>query len=143
MEHQRGVSAVAYSPNGRYLLAGSFDGVLYIWKVKENVCVSKILYVYGSIITGVAFSPNSRSIACTGFDGSLLVQPFIEDAWLCGFAAALLSLGFVPYAALDVIDCVLCVASGKSFADISREHFERIKIVESVQAKLRESIPNS
>ncbi len=62
----QGVRALAFSPDGRYLAAGSIEdwvspGDLRVWRVKDGKLVKKVRYVYG--VDALRFSPDSKTLA--------------------------------------------------------------------------------
>jgi len=60
--HLKSVISVSYSPDDRFLLSGSIDGVLKLWDLGTGD--SRVLLKHPSHIRGV-FSPNGRHIAST------------------------------------------------------------------------------
>jgi WD40 repeat protein len=53
------LSSVAFSPNGRYLLAGGKDRKLWLWNLKSGK-LAKTFVGHSDIISSVAFSSNSQ-----------------------------------------------------------------------------------
>lgn len=66
-EHARGVTAIAFSPNAKFLVSGSWDKTLKIWAM-PNGEIKKTLVGHTEMISAVAFSPNSKIIASGSAD---------------------------------------------------------------------------
>lgn len=58
--HKRGVTAIAYSPNGEVLTSGDFDGVMKIWDIDTGQ--HRHIQTPHSIVSDVVFSPNGQTI---------------------------------------------------------------------------------
>lgn len=71
--HLGGVSTVAFTPDGQYLVSGgefvfgSSDGDLKLWRVADGATL-KVLTGHRSILLSVAFSPDGRTLASGGVD---------------------------------------------------------------------------
>jgi WD40 repeat protein/DNA-binding SARP family transcriptional activator len=64
------VYAVAYSPNGQMLAAGTGNGKLYIWWTVTGQ-LALMLQAHAESVWGLAFSPDSRTLASSGADGNI------------------------------------------------------------------------
>src|SRR6266566_2762588 len=62
--HSDFVSAVAWSPNGRYIASGSWDHTVQVWNVDTGVL--SFTYSYDEIVNTLAWSPDGRYIAVGG-----------------------------------------------------------------------------
>lgn len=82
--HTGNVRSVSFSPDGKYIASGSWDGTMRIWKVEtgENV------YTYREYLTpqiSISFSPDGEYIASGTYDGSVILwyaripKPFIPS----------------------------------------------------------------
>ncbi|MDP4512185.1 WD40 repeat domain-containing protein, partial [Nonomuraea turcica] len=64
-EHGKGITAVAFSPDGRTLATGGAEGVARLWDIRTGKTV-RTLPEHGKGITAVAFSPDGRTLATGG-----------------------------------------------------------------------------
>ena len=60
MTHEGGVVAVAFSPDGRYVVSGSGDGTARVWEAVSGREVARMMH--GGDVTSVAFSPEGRYV---------------------------------------------------------------------------------
>lgn len=59
-----GITSVAFSPNGKYIISGSQDKTLRLWECngQEGKLIGLPLYGHKGSITSIAFSPNGKYI---------------------------------------------------------------------------------
>ncbi len=67
--HVRDISALAYSSDGRYLVTGSWDRHLAIWKVKSSQLSLLRLLSHKGKVTSIAFLPESHKFLATDESG--------------------------------------------------------------------------
>ena len=60
--HTDSVSSVAFSPDGRHIVSGSFDKTIRVWDVQTGGQVGNPLQGHTSSVNSVAFSPDGRHI---------------------------------------------------------------------------------
>jgi WD40 repeat protein len=65
-----GIFAIAYSPDGRLIAAGSSDHSIRIWDAETKEQVGT-LAGHNDRVSGLAFSPDGRTLASCGFDGDV------------------------------------------------------------------------
>jgi WD40 repeat protein/serine/threonine protein kinase len=66
LEHQS-IRTLAFSPDSKTLLTGSFDGAARLWDVATGRPVEKSPINHGSNLLAVAFSPDGKTIVTAGF----------------------------------------------------------------------------
>lgn len=69
--HQGGVSSVAFSPDGRYILSGSWDGTLRLWAVPGGQGLGLALPGHQGAVLSVAFSPDGSRVVSGSDDRTL------------------------------------------------------------------------
>jgi WD40 repeat protein len=73
--HTRAVAAVAFSPDGRFLISGSRDGTVRIWNVEQRQCMDTFS-PHPELVTGLAISPDGRLLATGGSDHVIRLWEF-------------------------------------------------------------------
>ncbi|MFI9435143.1 AAA family ATPase, partial [Streptosporangium sp. NPDC052375] len=68
--HTDVVPSVAFSPDGRTLAGGSYDGTVRLWDVKTRRGLG-VLRTGPDVISSVAFSPDGRTLAGGSYDGTV------------------------------------------------------------------------
>jgi uncharacterized delta-60 repeat protein len=66
MTHDDGVTSVAFSPDGRYVVSGSYDATARIWEVDTGKEIASMTHDDG--VTSVAFSPDGKYVVSGSFD---------------------------------------------------------------------------
>lgn len=66
--HQRVACALCFSPDGRQLASGSYDGTVRIWNTADG-SGQAVLDTQSRGVYGVAFSPDGRTVATGSVDG--------------------------------------------------------------------------
>ncbi|MCS7016517.1 MAG: WD40 repeat domain-containing protein [Gemmatales bacterium] len=61
--HPRGVTALAYSPDGRFLLSASLDQTVTVWDGAQGEPRTQFLLVNGHVVRSMAFAPDGRTVA--------------------------------------------------------------------------------
>jgi WD40 repeat protein/KaiC/GvpD/RAD55 family RecA-like ATPase len=94
--HQGAVQAIAYSPNGQYLVSGGEDQVVKLWK-PDGMLVRTLEGSQGTVKT-VAFSSDGKQIAAAGSDRHLYVwaENGRLSATMRGHQAEIRSVAFSP-----------------------------------------------
>ena len=78
MEHQSAVGSVAFSPDGKTILTGSYDTTARLWDAPSQVTrgpsgqlEGRVLAKHEGGVSSVAFSPDGKIIATASSDGVL------------------------------------------------------------------------
>lgn len=66
---QSRITALSYSPDGKYLAAGTTDGTTYVWNVQTGALV--VNSMQKGMISSITFDPKTRWIVSASLDGSL------------------------------------------------------------------------
>ncbi len=64
------IFSVAFSPNGKILAAGDFNGMIHLWNLKDK-SVTNVLKVHEGIVNSITFSPDSQTLASGGEDQTI------------------------------------------------------------------------
>jgi WD40 repeat protein len=75
-----GVSAIAFSPDGRWLAAGLRDGRLLVWDTKESRPMPIVPRQHGARIVKIAFVPGGDTLVAGSIDGRVSLCD-VGEAW--------------------------------------------------------------
>ena len=70
--HQDGITALAFSPDGRWLASGSLDTDIILWNL-ETLLPAHILSDHHQRVTDLAFTPDGQLLASSSWDGTVLL----------------------------------------------------------------------
>jgi WD40 repeat protein len=96
--HTDAVRALAYSPDGKYIVSGSYDDTLRIWNAETGKTIRTLQGHTGAVIS-VAFSPDGKRIVSGSSDKNLRIwdaQTGKVIATLPGHTKAVISVAFSP-----------------------------------------------
>ncbi|KAF8578326.1 WD40 repeat-like protein [Ramaria rubella] len=71
--HSVGVTSVAFSSDGKYIVSGSWDTTVRVWDTETGQAVSVPFEGHSSWVTSVAFSPDGKHIASGSDDKTIRV----------------------------------------------------------------------
>jgi WD40 repeat protein len=71
--HQNSIFTVAYSPDGEYLLSGSRDAHLKVWKTDEEYELKHSIVAHMYAINHIEYSPDGRYFATCSMDKSIKI----------------------------------------------------------------------
>ncbi|KAG8795690.1 hypothetical protein FRC12_011299 [Ceratobasidium sp. 428] len=98
--HRYGVSALAYSPDGAYIVSGSHDHTLRIWDVRTGRMVGQPLEGHTDRITSVSFSPDGTRVVSGSEDKTLRIWDVrtctMSGAPLIGHTSSVNSVSYSP-----------------------------------------------
>ena len=69
--HEKSVTTVVFSPDGRRIVSGSEDSSLRLWDATTGAQLGEPLRGHEKSVTGVAFSPDGNRIVSGGNDGTV------------------------------------------------------------------------
>jgi WD40 repeat protein len=79
-EESAGVSAIAFSPDGRWLAAGLRDGRVLLWPVSGDRAERREILRHSLRVVGLGFSPDGNSLASASKDGQLALSEWRSEA---------------------------------------------------------------
>jgi WD40 repeat protein len=92
------LNSVAFSPDGKYILTGHFDGIARLWNIQTGEEIQQFIGHSGFIWTAI-FSPDGKYIATAGGDGTARLwdtQTGQEVRRFIGHTAAVENVAFSP-----------------------------------------------
>jgi WD40 repeat protein len=71
--HSNWVTSVAFSPDSRRIISGSYDKTVRVWDADTGIAIGNPLVGHSSAVTSVAFSPDSHRIISGSDDNTVRV----------------------------------------------------------------------
>jgi WD40 repeat protein len=68
-----GITSVAYSPDGKRIVSGSYDKTVRIWDASTGEAIGKPFTGHGDIVKSVAFSPDGKYIVSGSHDKTVRI----------------------------------------------------------------------
>jgi WD40 repeat protein len=93
--HTNCVDSVAWSPDGRRALSGSWDKTLRLWDVRGGICV-RTFEGHTRMVTSVAWSPDGRLALSASDDSTVRLWEFSSGQCLRTFDGHALSVSWSP-----------------------------------------------
>ncbi len=121
MLHADGVDAVAFSPDGHWVVSGSYDGAVIVWDAANGIEISRIRHEY--TVGAVSFSPDGRQVISGSLDGAVIVWEAATGAEVTRvtFEGDVYEMAFSPYGRGVVSEGYgECDESGKCLNGIGR-----------------------
>ena len=97
--HENLVHALAYSPDGVFLVSGSVDETAKLWIHEEGALLGTLVNGHKDWIVSVSFSPDSQSVVTASTDGTVKVWDVDtrqEKAALLGHTLTVVAVDFHP-----------------------------------------------
>jgi WD40 repeat protein len=76
-----GVTSVAFSPDGKTLASGKYDGTIILWDVVTRQPLGQPLTGYGGPVGSVAFSPDGKILAAGNIDNTIMLWDVDPASW--------------------------------------------------------------
>lgn len=80
--------AASWSPDGQYIAAGTFDGVITIWDAKTYKAIKTFQKHHTGFISALVWSPDGRKLASNSFDGTVKITDVSTGNGLATFVGS-------------------------------------------------------
>ena len=79
--HNDWVNAVAFSPDGKYVVSGSKDRTIRLWNVASGQTLGEPWHGHEGMVNAVTFSPDGKTIVSTSEDNTLRFWDADPESW--------------------------------------------------------------
>ena len=140
IDHSRDVSAIAYSPDGKYIASGSYDTTVKLWDVN-----GKKLHTFAGhkdVVTSIAFSRDNKFLASSSIDRTVKIWNIDnKEVKNLDFAEGINSVVFSPDGKQLAIASgntasIISVDSGAKVQTLTGHSGDVVKVVFSPDGKL-------
>ena len=80
--HNDSVKSVAFSPDGKHIVSGSYDKTICVWDAETGAMVTGPLQGHSHLVNSVAFSPDGNHIV-SGYGDKTIQVSDIGNAMVC------------------------------------------------------------
>ena len=77
------IHAIAVSPNGEYLVSGSDNGTVSVWKIQTGELIKSPLEGHSNTVMSVSFSPDGFHFASGSIDGNVIIWNLDGESVTC------------------------------------------------------------
>ena len=137
--HTSFVFSVAFSPDGRHIVSGSWDETVCVWDAQTGAQVGKPLQGHTKPVRSVAFSPDGRHIVSGSWDETICVWDAQTGAQvgkpLQGHTSSVWSVAFSPdgrHIVSGSSDQTICVWDAQTGAQVGKPLQGHTSLVRSV-----------
>jgi WD40 repeat protein len=109
-EEYLNINSMAFSPDGKLLASGNWDGAIHVWDVAKRT-VLRSLKNHTAEVSSLAFSPDGKLLASGGYDNAVII-------WDVSTGEILQSLKSHS----DYVNGVAFSPDGKKLASASNDH---------------------
>ena len=90
--HTSSVFSVAFSPDGKQIVSGSWDNTVRLWDTATGQQIQPTLKGHTNYVSSVAFSPDAKQVVSD--DSILLYTSAVSDDWITRNSTNILWLPF-------------------------------------------------
>jgi WD40 repeat protein len=80
VKHLDAVNAVAITPDSRFIVSGSSDKTVRVWRLPTGELLATLTQ-HGGAVNAIAVSPNQRWFVSGGSDGQIYVWQLAQNAY--------------------------------------------------------------
>jgi WD40 repeat protein len=80
VEHSDAVFDVVFSPDGKIVASGGYDGVIILWDTQTREIMGQL--THDATIYSLAFSPDGKTLAAGNYDHTILLWNLDPQYWI-------------------------------------------------------------